>query len=455
MHSRRFAAAALLFCLAVAPGCRQAAIALGPTPSLARANTDDLLGSLASRFGPVQLDPGFLARRAKLVRASLVPSQAFDDASIWTETNGNERGVGYVGARAGSGYRIGASAEARAPALPAEYRGSLKLRRLGDGEFEWTMRDELAVGRISAAALARALGQALLALEGLDEAEARTRWREALPRTGAALGRLFSLDVLQLQHDAQGGTLATLTATLHPTGIAPAFPRYAHYLATYGPVMRLRATASDATGAAWWDLDFADGRFALRLRLHGGELAPLQGIPRPIPGSLRVRTGFSTKMGMLRVGFRALDAEVLLVRDSHEKGFAARFRTSPDWQLPFLAEQLVGSSLRRPFQDEGALLAYSLRDAEGRETLLVRDYRIAVKESWVVRWLGGLTGTVEEFRQNAEAEADRFTAEVLQALREDVLELARQEQKPASGAGRAPHAPPSTERQRYQLATVR
>ena len=431
-------------------------MALGPTPSAARADADDLLASLALRFGAVQLDPGFLARRAKLVRASFVPSRAFDDASIWTEGSGAERGVGYVGGREGSGYRIGVSAAPRAPAQPAEYRGSLKLRRLGAGEFEWTMRDELAVGRISSAALSRALGQALLALEGLDAAEARSGWREALPRTGAALGRLFTLDVLQLQHDAQGGTTATLNATLHPEGIAPAFPRYARYLATYAPVMRLRATATDATGVSWWDFDFADGRFALRLRLHGGDLAPLRGVPRPIPDSLRVRAGFSTKMGIFRVGFRALDADVELVRDVHEKGFAARFRTSPDWQLPFLAEQLVGSSLRRPFQGEGALLRYSLRDAYGQETLLVRDYRIAVKESWVVRWLGGLTGsTVEEFRQNAEAEADRFTGEVLQALREDVLELARQAETPASPAARVPQAPPSTERHRYQLATLR
>lgn len=408
------------------------------------------------RFGPVRQDAGLLARRAKLVRASLVPSRAFDDASLWTETSGNERGVGYVGGREGSGYRLRVSAEAPAPARPAEYRGRLKLRRLGAAEFEWTMRDELAVGRISAAALSQAVGRALLALEGRDETEARMRWREALPRTGAALGRLFTLDVLQLRREAQGGTTVTLTAALHPEGIAPVFPRYARYLATYGSVMRLRATASDDTGAVWWDLDFADGRFALRLRLARGDLAPLQGMPRPIPGSLRVRTGFSTKIGVFRVGFRSLDAEVQLVRDAHEKGFAARFRTTPDWQLPILAERLVGSSLRRPFEGEGTLLAYSLRDVEGRETLLVRDYRIAVKESWVVRWLGGLTSsTVEEFRRSAEAEADRFAGEVLQALREDVLELARQAQPPASAAARPPHGAPSTDRHRYQLATLR
>ena len=448
---RRLAAAAVLSTFVGLPGCRQATASLGPGPSATRAEAADLLDSLSLRFGPIQMDPGFDARRAKLVRASLVPSRVFDDASVWMETRGEERGVEFVGGRAGSGYRIGVSVAARLPAEPAAYRGSLKLRRLGSAEFEWTMRDELAVGRIGGAALSRALSVAFLSMEESDAAGARARWREALPRTSAALGRLFTLDVLQLQHDAQGGTTLTLAASLHPEGIALAFPRYARYLATYGPAMRLRATASDAMGATWWDLEFADGRFALRLRLHEGDLAPLQGMPRPIPDGLRVRTGFSTKMGMFRVGFLHLDADVLLIRDAHAKGFTARFRTSPDWELPFLAEQFVGSSLRRPFQAEGSLLAYALRDSAGSQTLLVRDYRIAVKESWIVRWLGGLTGsTVEEFRRSVEAESDRFTSEVLQALRADVVELI-----PAGPPAGLPQAAPSSERHRYQLATDR
>ena len=56
--------------------------------------------------------------------------------------------------------------------------------------------------------------------------------------------------------------------------------------------------------------------------------------------------------------------------------------------------------------------------------LLVRDYRLAVRESWIVRWLGSLAGTaMTEFWRGAEEEADRFSGQVLEALRMDVAAL--------------------------------
>jgi hypothetical protein len=56
--------------------------------------------------------------------------------------------------------------------------------------------------------------------------------------------------------------------------------------------------------------------------------------------------------------------------------------------------------------------------------MLARHYRARVRESWILRWLGGMTSSaVEVFRRGAEAEADRFHRECLLALRDDLSAL--------------------------------
>jgi hypothetical protein len=58
-------------------------------------------------------------------------------------------------------------------------------------------------------------------------------------------------------------------------------------------------------------------------------------------------------------------------------------------------------------------------------THFVRHYRARMRETWILRWLGGMTSTaVDEFRSGAEAEADRFDRECLLALRDDLVALA-------------------------------
>jgi hypothetical protein len=47
-----------------------------------------------------------------------------------------------------------------------------------------------------------------------------------------------------------------------------------------------------------------------------------------------------------------------------------------------------------------------------------------VRESWIVRWLGGMASSaVGEFRRAAEQEADHLNAECLLALRDDIAAL--------------------------------
>jgi hypothetical protein len=186
----------------------------------------------------------------------------------------------------------------------------------------------------------------------------------------------------------------------------------------------MRAVAHDLQGAEWWLVSLEDGRLSARLRVQGGFLAPLEGRPRRLPRRLWVTLDLTTKAGPFRVGFAELSAYVELARTPDRRSFAASFKDEPRWSLPFLVKPLLRSPLRRPFEGEGARFEGAILD-DGPQTLLVREYRMAVKESWVIRWLGGLMGTaVSDFRRGAEQEADRFTAEFLQALRADLLDLA-------------------------------
>jgi hypothetical protein len=419
-------ASALLVAMA-GLGCQAPASALGTSRAQARAHADELIGALESRFGPTAREPTFEALRPKLVRAALAPSRVFKDEAAWTRSAGERRSVEFAGSRGGARYRMGVRAGAGAPEQPAEYRGVLTLQKLGEGEFEWTMSEELAVGRVRAEDLSRALSALFAQAQSRPEADARRLVSGALPRAAAAAGRLFGLEQLRLVPSADGATDLTLAARMDTRGLDQAFPRYARFLRKYVAPMRASALALDLSGKPWWELQSADGLTRLHLRVRGGDLAPLDGPALSMPQRLRVRASFSTKSGIFRVGFRGLEAEVTLVREPNRKAVDARFGREPDWQLPFLLQPFVRSPLRRPFEGEGARLGFGVRDGPGAQTTLTRDYRIAVKENWVVRWLGGLTSeAVGEFRREAEEEADRFVAETLAGLRADVLELLRE-----------------------------
>jgi hypothetical protein len=184
--------------------------------------------------------------------------------------------------------------------------------------------------------------------------------------------------------------------------------------------MRARVDAWDAEGIRWAELSSQNGESIVRVRVHDRGLAPFSGAPRPLPAALRLRGDVSAKGGMFRVGLRGLEADVTPSHAAGRFGLEARFRREPEWDLPFLVEPLLRSSLRRPFDREGARLAVWLQAAADDPARLRFEYRVAVRESWIVRWLNALLGSaVGEFRGGAEAEADRFHARVLAAVRAD------------------------------------
>jgi hypothetical protein len=411
--------------------CAVAACVL-PARELARgsagaAGPRALLDALAARFGPIQREPGFEALRPKLARAALVPSRLFDDPAAWTARDGEWREVQLAGTAGSGAYRIGTRAAAAQPAVPGDYRGRLLLRRTAGGRFEWQMDEALAVGYARPVDLADALTALFRQAERSDGAPARAAIAAAFPRTSATLGRLLTLERVLLAHDLDGATRLELAVRLTPDTLRPFAPRYAEFVRRYATPMKLHAVAADATGATWWTLDGADDLWTLHLRVRDGSLVPLAGTAdRRIPVWLRVTTDYETKMGIFHVGVEGLVCEVELRRTPQEKGFAARFAAAPDWRLPFLIAPFVRGSLVYPFEAPGSQLAFAAREQATGPTLLTRHFSVRVRESWIVRWLGGMTsGALSEFRAGAELEADRYNRDCLLALRDDLAALLR------------------------------
>ena len=421
----RAAAAALasLLPLAAVTACRDAPLALGPDPAEAARRADALLGALALRMGPVDHEPAARRAQARLARAALAPSRVFRDPSLWTSST-DERTLSLAGTPGTGRVRLALRPAAPPPVRPGESRAVYRLRRLGASEYGWRVSDELALGPLTADDLGRALATVLTSAAHLGGAEVRERVRRELPRTTALAARLYRLDVLEIEPAPDGSAALTIGLRLDPAGVQAEFPRYAAFLRKYAVPLRADFTCSDATGAPWWQARTREGRTDLRLRIHGGSLAPLAGPLRPLPDELRLGGELSMKAGLFRIGLRDLEAELTLDRGPDSRGFVARFRRAPDWRLPFLVEPLLRSPLRRPFEGEGSWASWTVRSGQGVPAVLAYEYGVAVEESWIVRWLGGLFGSaVAEYRSGAEEEADRFQGALLAALREDVRAL--------------------------------
>ena len=279
MRSRLFILVALL----ATDGCAGAARRLGASPEAARQAADELAASLAARFGPTQRDPSFDFVRPALAQYALVPSRIFDAPAVWTASSGAVREIDFRGERIGGRYRMSVHGKPPEPRAPGEYRGEWRLERLKENEYEWMAREELAVGRASPDDLSAALTATFRAVESAGPGDVAARVRADLPHTAATLGRLATLEEVQIRREP-GAVRLTLTASLDPDGIRGFAPLYAHYLDDVVMPTRLTAVAFDETGARWWEASFVDGRMSLHLRVHDGDLAPLTGSAPPHPG---------------------------------------------------------------------------------------------------------------------------------------------------------------------------
>ncbi|MDQ6828515.1 MAG: hypothetical protein M3081_06570 [Gemmatimonadota bacterium] len=425
---RRTVARFALLALASLAGCRDAALALGRTPVHARQNADELFTALGDRFGDVRLDPFFTAARPKFAKGALTPSRIIEDSAAWTSVGpGAVRTIELAGAPGPTKYILSGHRDAPPPRRPGDYRHMLQLRDLGEGQYEWRGRDELAVGPVRADELGDALTAIFRAVQRADAAHVRATYLASMPHTTAVLGRLFSLDSIAIIQSPDAASAVTLVISVDPKRLeAAAMPNFARYLDKYVTPARFDVVAIDDQGARWWHAHGERNRITIKLRVLDGDLVPLDATPRRIPDALRVQSDVFVKVGLFTVGMRGLVGDVTLQRAPHEKAFAVRFHKTPDWALPMMVGMMLRSPLHRPFEGEGAMMRYAVRDDSIAPTMLTRDFRLVVKESAILRFFQRLGSTsLNDFRGLAEKEANVWTGELFTALRADAQSMTR------------------------------
>jgi hypothetical protein len=397
--------------------------ALGTDRRAARTNADAMFAALANRFDNVQRAPKFFQARSKLGRFALSPSGVYGDTSVWTSAGTDStRTLSLEGTHNAGGYIFTPRAAVPVPSATGDSRHVIRLRRRGDSEYEWLTVVDHAIGPVRANEVAGAITAFLAAPEQAGATRTRVENQTLFPRTTRVLGELFSLDTVRTTPASDGGTSVLVRFHMDPNRIKQTRPNFAKYLDKYVSPARYRMRLQDARGATWLDAAGSDNVFTLSYRIRNGTLLALTGPPRPMPDSLQIAFDFSAKFMIFRVGVSRLIGDFAFIRKADERGWSMRFRHEPDWHFPLAVNALIKTSLRHPFDGDGITVRIAVRDATAPQSLLTREAGVAVQESGIVRWLGGLgSSAMSDFAGRAEAEENRFTFEVLSALRTDFV----------------------------------
>jgi hypothetical protein len=402
--------------------CESSLAGFGSTPVDALRNASDGFSSHAMRFDDVVRDTKTTEARAKLGRHALTPSRIYQDSTVWNATSEQDSSRtllvdgSYDAVR--GGYNFIANARPTTPNELADGRHVVRLAVQPDGAYIWDTSVDHAIGGLPAASAGRALTMLFASTEASVARDLRSESARAFPRTGRALGRLFALDSAR-STPMPDGSSATSVGLRWQSQRLRGMPHFASYIAKYIEPSTYRVTLSDRRGQTYFQVLGENGQMLVRWRSRDGRLLPLDGGSTAMPDTLRIRLDFTAKYKMFRVGFTELLGDFIVQRGPHVSGWLMRFRQEPKWQLPLFTETLIRTPLRRPFQGRGSELYLALHDG-GAQTLLVRRTHTEVKESAIVRWLGGLGATaMDDFQGRTEAEQNLFLTTTFAALKAD------------------------------------
>jgi hypothetical protein len=392
----------------------------------AKRNADNALSAFSVRFTNVRRDAHFDAARKKLGRHALTPATLFRDSTIWTITNARDssKGMFLESAFDGNRYVFAARASAPYPQTVGGQRHYIRLQKLDDARYEWVTIVDHAVGSAKPADIAKALGALFTSFEGRTSAELLAEIRTTFPRTSRHMSQLFAIDSLRTTAHTDGSTSLSLAVSFRPDSLRRAYPAFAAYVDKYVVPTIHRTQLIDARGGRFFDMDGSTpGRFTVRLRAHDGKLVPLAGSMRPMPDTVKMHVDFSAKFKIFRVGFSNMVADFITTRGAHERGWFLRFQREPKWRFPLAANHLIKNPLKTPFEGRGTEMRLVVRDDLGPQTMSLRHMRTVVKESAIMRWLGGLGGTAfGDFEGKSEAEENRFLVQMLEAMRRDIAD---------------------------------
>jgi hypothetical protein len=424
----RHAVALALAALAAATSttaCRNAAPAFGNTPGEARTAADGMFTVLEQRFSGVQRSPKFAQSRAKIFSMALVPSRLYTDTSVWNSNPGPEHSLTVVGHFSDGRYRFTdvPLAQAPVPSQLGDSRHVVALTKLNAADFTWSTDVVTDWGTITGGGLANVFSAILAtAAHAHNEASLRANYREAFPHATEALGRLMSLDTIRVTPSGDGSARVTLVTTIHPERLKETAPAYAAYLTKYADPARFSITLLTPDSVRWLDIAAEQDHIVISLRTTAdGHLAPFVGPPRPMPSTLIMRSSWFEKMSLFTVGMSDLDADFTITSAPHERAWVFGLHRPPEWHLPLSAARIMHATITRPFEGAGTVFRLSIRDSAGGPSIFQRQVTSTVKESPIMRWLGGLGGSAaNEFEGQADIEENRFDAELFAALRTDI-----------------------------------
>jgi hypothetical protein len=394
--------------------------ALGPRRADGGRKLDDLLASIQRTYTDVEFSPAVVATSEKLDRSTLVPSAAYTDSSMWTGNVTQVRRFTVTGRFLGDHYVV--IPDTTLPVELGASRRDIRLERLTRRDFRWTTLIEQTLGSVATTDLDR-VATAILAKAAVTPGRAlRAATRTRYAHAGAMLGQLVSLDSVDTWQMQGLPTRIRLIIGVHVDRLAVAYPAYASALSQVVAPTHLHCVVTDAKNADWGRFDFDGARLSMDVAAtRDGHFAPLVGAARPMPDSLMLHVDVSTKVFMFSFGARDLSSQIDLLHAEHTRGWRFTFRQEPTWDFPLALDQLVKSSLARPFADSGARYEIVVRDTVGPRTTLERRGVLIVEESPIVRSIAGLAGAVTaSFSGRVLAEEDAFFASVLAAIRADV-----------------------------------
>jgi hypothetical protein len=345
----------------------------------------------------------------------------FTDSAVWTRSSRDVRLLETHGSSVNGKYALVSRIDVPAPRKPADGRHAITLSRLSENEFRWDTAVDFAIGSIKPTDVAAVLARLLASAEGKTEREVRADLAASTPRTGGALGQLFSLDSLLPTRLGDGSTAVTLVVGLHSDRLRRRFPAFGDYVRRYVDPLRYRVVVTDREGTPFFEAIGADKRVTVRLRTCDGELVPLSGALRPMPDTLTLLVDFKAQVKRLGVGFHGLRMHLVHVRrDASENSWVVTADREPQWDFPLAMARLIRAPLRRPFAGEGSLFRIGVRGDDSGQTVIVRQIRLFVQESAILRFLNSLSGAAfSEFADQVDREENTWLREVFAGMRAD------------------------------------